>query len=647
MSGGNGHGDMMVSPTALKSGGSKNDKNKKEGKSDEGDGFSLKMVFSAFASLPRVLDLVWTTNARLTLAMGLISLLRGFSPALSAFITKLVVDSVVAAIQHKGETSTVFWLVGLQLLINVATGLLQTLSNIVQQLLQELVSNRVQLMLMEKANTLDLSFFENSEFYDKLRQAQDGANFRPVTMISQTFDLGRTIITFLSMIFLLLQLAWWLAIIALLIPIPAFIADSRYGWIGYQRTRRQSPERRQMTYFNDIMTRDTYNKEIKLFNLGNFFIERYRFLATKFYNANKSVLVRRYMTGFSFQALSLLANAGIYFYVAVQAVNSNISIGDLTLYTQAAMQVGSSFQGILSGISNTYENNLFVSNLFDFLEFKPKIFSPEFPASIDPSSVNGAGKITLKPGLSMEFRNVSFKYPGKDEYVLKNISFKVAEGEAVALVGRNGAGKTTLVKLLTRLYDPDEGEIWVGGRNIKDYDLQELRAQVGVIFQDFVTYFMSARENIGVGQINHIENRALVEAAAHKSGANSVIEKLPEGYDTMLGKWFKEGTQLSGGEWQKVALARAFMRDARVLVLDEPTSALDAQAEYEVFSNFRELTQGKTALFISHRFSTVRLADRIIVIENGTLIENGSHQELMLLNGRYAELFNMQAEAYR
>ncbi len=648
MSGGNGHGDMMMGPpTAPKSGGSKNGKNNKEGKSNDDDGFSLKMVFSAFTSLPRVLDLVWTTNARLTLAMGLISLLRGFSPAISAFITKLVVDSVVAAIQHRGETSTVFWLVGLQLLINVVTGLLQTLSNIVQQLLQELVSNRVQLMLMEKANTLDLSFFENSEFYDKLRQAQDGANFRPVTMISQTFDLGRTIITFLSMIFLLLQLAWWLAIIALLIPIPAFIADSRYGWIGYQRTRRQSPERRQMTYFNDIMTRDTYNKEIKLFNLGDFFIERYRFLATKFYNANKSVLVRRYLTGFSFQALSLLANAGIYLYVAVQAVNSQITIGDLTLYTQAAMQVGSSFQGILSGISSTYENNLFVSNLFDFLEFKPKIFSPEFPTPIDPIVVNGEGKVTRKPGLSMEFRNVSFKYPGKDEYALKNISFRVADGEAVALVGRNGAGKTTLVKLLTRLYDPDEGEIWVGGRNIKDYDLQELRAQVGVIFQDFVTYFMSARENIGVGQINHIENRELIEAAAHKSGANSVIEKLPEGYDTMLGKWFKEGTQLSGGEWQKVALARAFMRDARVLILDEPTSALDAQAEYEVFSNFRELTQGKTAIFISHRFSTVRLADRIIVIENGLLIENGSHQELMLLDGRYAELFNLQAEAYR
>lgn len=615
------------------------------GKKSSKEQFSLKMVFSAFTSLPRVLDLVWTTNGRLTFAMGFISLLRGFTPAASAWITKLVVDSVVSAVNGKGQVSTVFWLVGIQLLINVVSGLLGTLSNIVQQLLQELVSNRVQLLLMEKANTLDLSYFEDPEFYNKLRQAQDQANFRPVTMISQTFDLGRTIITFLSMIFILLQLAWWIAIIALVVPIPAFIADSRYGWIGYQRTRRQSPERRQMLYFNQVMTTDTYNKEIKLFNLGDYFIQRYRFLANKFYGENKSVLVRRYMTGYVFQALSLIANAGIYLYVAYEAVQRVISIGDLTLYTQAALQVGTSFQSVLNGISSTYENNLFVSTLFDFLEYEPKITSPAQPVPL--VSANEDGSSIRKPGLSIEFRNVSFKYPGKEAYALDNVSFKIDEGEAVALVGRNGAGKTTLVKLLTRLYDPDSGEILVGGRNIREYDLHELRAQVGVIFQDYVTYYMSARENIGVGQINNVTDSELVQTAARKSGASAVIEKLPKGYDTTLGKWFDEGTQLSGGEWQKIALARAFMRDARVLILDEPTSSLDAQAEYEVFAHFRELTAGKTAIFISHRFSTVRLADRILVIENGALIENGSHQELMALNGRYAELFNLQAEAYR
>jgi ATP-binding cassette, subfamily B, bacterial len=605
------------------------------------DGFDFKMVFEAFSSLPRVLKLVWSTHAGYTVSLGLITAIRGFAPAASAWVTKLVIDSVVHAIGTK-DVSPVVWLVLLQLLISVITSLLTTLSNINQQLLQELVSNRVRLMVMEKANTLDLAFFENPEFYDKLRQAQEQATFRPVTMVSQTFDLVRTLLTFLSMIFLLLQLEWWIALVALFAPIPAFIADTRYGWMGYQRMRRQSPERRQMSYYETVMTTDTFNKEIKLFNLGNFFVDRFRNLATKFYTENKNLLVRRYLINFVWLSLSLIANAGIYLYVALQAVAGRITLGDLTLYTQAALQVSSSFQGLLSGISNTYENNLFVGTLFEFLEYEPKIVSPTQALAINGYDGPKAGR-----GLSIEFCNVTFTYPGKTEPALQNVSFKIDAGEAVALVGRNGAGKTTIVKLLNRLYDPDEGEIRMGGHNIKEYDLTELRAQVGVIFQDYMTYFMSAQANIGIGQLNELENRELVQQAATKSGANAVIEKLPKGYDTMLGRWFNEGTQLSGGEWQKIALARAFIREARILVLDEPTSSLDARAEYEVFLNFRELTQGKTAIFISHRFSTVRLADRIFVIEDGELKEQGSHLELMALDGRYAELFNLQANAYR
>jgi len=606
--------------------------------------FSFRKVPEAFISLPRVLRLVWSTSALLTTLLGLLNLAQGFIPALSVSITALVIDSVVRAI--KIHSITPIWLpIGLQLVVALLSSLLSNVSNIVQQLLQEQVSNRVQLEILKKANTLDLAFFENPEFYDKMRQATNQSTYQPVSMISQTFGFGQTIVTLASLIFLLVHLAWWLAIVALLVPIPAFFSSTRYGWRGYQLMRRQSPERRLMAYFVTLMTTDTYNKEVKLFNLGEFFIDKFWDLATTLYKQDRKLLLRRYNINFLWTSLTVIANTAIYLYVALQAVAGRITLGGLTLYTQTAVQVGQNFQSLLNGISNTYENTLYVNTLFDFLEYQPAIVSPSEPKPVDvPVDIDG---------LEIELRDVSFTYPGKDpetQAALKHVSFTIHAGEAIALVGRNGAGKTTLVKLLTRLYDPDEGEIFIGGRNIKEYDLKDLREQVGVIFQDYVNYYMTAQENIGVGRVAHIEQRDLVMSAANKSGASAVIEKLPNGYDTMLGRWFKdlkESTQLSGGEWQKIALARAFMRDARILVLDEPTSALDAQAEYEVFTKFRELTRGKTAVFISHRFSTVRLADRIFVIENGSIIESGSHEELIALDGRYAELFNLQAEAYR
>ncbi|MEO9057731.1 MAG: ABC transporter ATP-binding protein [Ktedonobacteraceae bacterium] len=603
----------------------------------------MKQVVGAFTSLPRVLRLVWSTSALLTVFMGILSLLQGFTPALSVWITGLVIDSVVLGIRIH-STSPIWFPVGLQLAIVLISNLLSTLSNIVQQLLQEKVSNRVQLLILEKADTLDLAFFENPEFYDKMRQAADQSTYQPVSMISQTFSLFQTTVTMLSMIFLLLQLSWWLAIVALIVPIPAFFSSIHYGWRGFQRKRWQSPERRVMDYFNRLMTVDTYNKEIKLFTLGNFFVTQFKRLANKLYEEDKEIIVRRYLINFLWSALTGVANSAIYLYVALQVVLSlgRISLGSLSRYTQAAVQAGQSFQGLLSGISSTYENNLYVNTLFEFLEYKPEIVSPPKPQPL--------AKAKGSKGLDIEFRNVSFTYPGKDaetHAALKNVSFTIHAGEAIAVVGRNGAGKTTIVKLLTRLYDPDEGEILIDGRNIKEYDLQELRGHVGVIFQDYVTYFLSARENIGVGRVNEIDNQELVSSAAKKSGASEVIEGLAEGYDTMLGRWFNKGTQLSGGEWQKIALARAFIRDAGILVLDEPTSALDARAEYEVFTHFRTLTGGRTTVFISHRFSTVRLADRIFVIEHGNIIECGSHKELMQLDGHYAELFNLQAEAYR
>ncbi|HEV2579374.1 MAG TPA: ABC transporter ATP-binding protein, partial [Ktedonobacteraceae bacterium] len=582
------------------------------------DKFSFKQIPGTFASLPRVVRLVWSTSPLLTLLLGLLNLAQGFVPALSVSITALVIDSVVLAIRI--HNASPIWLpIGLQLGITLFSSLLSTFSNIAQQLMQEQVSNRVQLDILKKASTLDLAFFENPEFYDKMRQAANQSLYQPVSMISQTFDLGRTTVTLISLLFLLLHLAWWLAIIALVVPIPAFFSSTRYGWRGYQLMRRQSPERRLMAYFVTLMTTDIYNKEIKLFNLSRFFTDRFWELATRLYQQDKRLLVRRYSINLLWTGLTVVANSAIYLYVALQAVAGRITLGGLTLYTQTAVQVGQNFQGLLNDISSTYENTLYINTLFEFLEYEPKIVSPPEPHPVDPP-----GEVD---GLDIEFRDVSFTYPGKNpetEAALKHVSFTIQPGEAVALVGRNGAGKTTLVKLLTRLYDPDEGEIFIGGRNVKEYDLAELREQVGVIFQDYVTYYMTAHDNIGVGRVEQIEERELVEIAARKSGASEVIERLPKGYETMLGRWFKdlkESTQLSGGEWQKVALARAFMRDARILVLDEPTSSLDAQAEYEIFTRFRELTRGKTAVFISHRFSTVRLADRIFVIEKGNLIE--------------------------
>lgn len=605
--------------------------------------FAVRHIFQALIDLPRVMGLIWSSSHWMTITMALVSLISGVVPAVSVWITRGVVDSViVAAFSPSHPLGPVWFFVVAQLVVGLVQSLLSTLSTMVQQLLQERLGNRVQSMILHKAETLDLTFFENADFYDKLRNASDESIYKPMQMISQVFDVLKTVVTLFSMLALLLSLAWWLAVIALLMPIPSFLSSSRYGWHSYQKMRWQSPQRRRLHYLIRLMTTDTYNKEIKLFNLGPFFLHQYDEVAEELYQQDKQIVVPRSLAGFGWGGLSTLANAAISIYVALQAISRAITIGSLTMYAQAVMQVGSSFQGLLADISGIYENNLYVDTLYEFLEYQPRILSPADPRSIERDPV--------VPGLSIEFRDVSFTYPDKDpetETALRHVSFTIKAGEAIALVGRNGAGKTTLVKLLTRLYDPDEGQILIGGRDIRDYSIEELRHVVGVIFQDYVTYFLTARENIGVGKVEEIDNLDLVERAAGKSGANAVITNLPSGYETMLGRWWKDGFQLSGGEWQKVALARAFMRDAPILILDEPTSSLDAQAEYEIFTKFRLLTEGKTAVFISHRFSTVRLADRIFVVEQGVIKESGTHAELLALDGRYAELFNLQAEAYR
>jgi ATP-binding cassette, subfamily B, bacterial len=587
----------------------------------------------------RVLGLVWHANAGLTLALAILNLLQGGLPAARVWISKLLIDEVVAAVTTGAGTAAlpyVVLLVALQFGISAAGNIFSTVANICQQLLQEQVANRIQLLVMRQANQLDLVFFERPQFYDLIQQVQREATFRPVSMVQTAFGLIRQVLTFVSLLALLVNLEWFIAAAALIAPIPAFVSSARYGWQGYQMMRWQSPLRRMMSYLTNLMTTDTYNKEVKLFTVGDFFIERFSKLFQRYYAENRALVIRRYLAGAGWSMLTVLTSGLTFFYVAFRTLQGTITVGGLTLYVQAAEGVSQAFSNVLSGLQSMYEHQLYLKTLFELLDFRPLVRAPEHPVPM---------RHPIEQGI--EFRNVTYTYEGKDVPALKNVSFKIGKGETVAIVGHNGAGKTTLVKLVARLYDPQEGQVLIDGRDVRDYDPDELRGEFGVLFQDYVSYQFSARENIGIGRVERLDDTPAIAEAATKSGAATVIEALPEGYDTVLGKWFDGGVNLSGGEWQKVALGRAFMREAQILILDEPSAALDAKAEYELFSRLQQLAHGRTAIFISHRFSTVRRADRILVFEEGSLIESGTHEELVTLGGRYAELFNLQAASYR
>jgi len=592
---------------------------------------------TVFTDLARVLQLVWASSSSLTLATALTILMQSPLPAISAYVSKLLIDRTVQAIGDPTlDLSHVLPAIALVLGLGLLSMLLQRGGQLVQELLRDLLSNHVNEMIIERALTLDLSFYEDPQFYDMLRRAQSEASVRPLTLLTRILIIASSSTAVVSFLVLLLRFNVVITLVLVITALPSLFVQARYSREAFHLLSWRAPKLRKLAYFRQLLMSDQLAKEIKLFHLGQLLFDRYRALFAKFYHQNRALAVRRNLSTTLLSLLSTLGYYGCYVYVIRQAIVGVLTLGDLTLYASAFQQLQSSLNGLLTGLSTLYESTLFLNNLFTFLELRPLI---------SPSTDGRRVPDIWQEGLV--FHDVSFRYPGTDKDVLHNINLSLHPRERIAFVGKNGAGKTTFVKLLCRLYDPTEGYITLDGVDLREYDMSSLQQRIGVIFQEFGRYYLSARENIGFGDIEMMDDHARVEAAAKKSGAHEIIDALPDGYDSMLGRWFDSGHQLSPGEWQKVALARAFMRDAALLILDEPTASLDASTEYEIFQQFAELTRDRAVVLISHRFSTVRMADRIVVLNDGRIVEDGAHQQLLEQGGIYATLFNMQAEGYR
>lgn len=593
----------------------------------------------SFTHTPQAFSLVWKTNRPATVGLAFLTLGGALLPAAQAWVGKLIVDGVVAAIQG-GQDAEQIRMVFVYLLIELVLFLLATALNharrLIQQLIQLQLANRIRAEIIGKALTLDLAYFEHPDYYDRLQNARREGGYKPVELINNMFLIVQNVITLLSFAALMLRFSPWLVAILVASSIPAFIAETRFSEQGFRLLTRRAPETRRINYLARLLTEDSAAKEIKLFNLGGNLLGRYTSLFEKFFQEDKTLATRRAAVGFGLGLIATLGFYGSYAWIVWRTVQGSITLGDMTLYLAIFRQGQSVFQSILGAVGNIYESNLFMANYFEFLDLKPQMQTAAPSRKLSAAIVQG-----------VEFRGVGFCYPESDEWVLRGIDLTIRPNEKIALVGHNGAGKTTLIKLLSRLYDPTEGTIFLDGIDIRELDALDLRQKIGVIFQDFVRYHLPARENIGFGQIEAANRIDKIVESARKSGADAIIDDLPEKYDTMLGRWFHGGHELSVGQWQRIALARAFMRDAEILVLDEPTASLDAETEYEIFRHFQQLTDGKMAILISHRFSTVRMAQRIVVLQGGRIAEIGSHEELLERQGVYARLFRMQAEGYR
>ncbi len=601
----------------------------------------------ALRNLRPFLRQIWATSRSLTLASLLLRLTQALTPVALLYIGKLIIDEAIHLVAVGGGHADLrsLWASGaldhLALLVvsefalAVVSDLMARAASYVDGLLSELFTNATSIRLMEHAATLDLEDFEDPDLQDRLDRARRQTMGR-MNLLSQLFGQAQDAITVISFAIGLLAYAPWLMVLLAIALIPAFVGESHFNALGYSLNFQWTPERRQLEYLRQTGASVDTAKEIKIFGLHRFLIDRFRVLADKFYGANRALARRRAIWGTVLAALGTLGYYVAYAYIVWRTVKGDFTIGDLTFLAGSFRRLRQLLEGLLIGFSQVAGQALYLDDLFSFFEIEPEITSKPDALPVPRPIERG-----------FVFDNVGFRYPDAERWALRGLEFELRAGEVLALVGENGAGKTTLVKLLARLYDPDEGRILLDGRDLRDYDLDDLRSNVGVIFQDFVRYHLTARENIGVGRLEAMGDEQRIREAARRGLADEVIEALPQQYDQMIGRRFNTGVDLSGGQWQKIAIARAYMRDAQVMILDEPTAALDARAEYEVFQRFKELSEGRTAVLISHRFSSVRMADRILVLGGGKVEASGTHDELMAQRGRYAELFELQAAGYR